>query len=374
MTRQKRIVALALALAFSAVGLPARAETQAPAANAYEGFDLELLAECLARHNELKTKFGDKQGPVEFDTYLKTRGLDAPRFWRAYQAWYERFNADKSGKLMAEFLAKEAVWSTKLNFGDVPDLSQTTHEGVTLDTYARIVAGMTKPGAKADEVVRANGLKDMQQWERVNQAWGDAMKQDTNFRLTSQYGALFQKYAGPASQEAQQQQVAGILAERNTPREAARDAEAKPDLSPEALVKRLGSANRDERWEAARWLGLKCDADMVDKKNAAMLGRCAAAIPVLIDILEHHDDETVGRAEDAATQLVDMVGGRTPEARLAMQHCLARAQERLQSLRVAFAPIQNQAVPERVTLSTRIQEYESLVKALEGHLKAWPRG
>jgi hypothetical protein len=366
------IASLVLMLAFCAAPRLVHAHAQVTPADAYEGFDPELLAECLARHNEFKTRFGDTQGPLEFDKYLKTRSLDAQRFWRAYQVWYERFNADKSGKLLADFLAREALWSTKLNFGDVPDASQTAKEGVTLDTYATIVASMMKPGANAEDIVRTNGLKDMQQWERVNKAWADAMGQDTSFRLTTQYAELYQKYAGAASQAAEQQTVAGILAEANNPRAAnTGGADAMADLSPEALFTRLGSANRDERWEAARWLGLKCDADMVDKKNAAMLQRCAAAVPVLIDILEHHDDETVQRAEDAAAQLADMVGGRTPDARLAMQHCLARAQEKLKTLQPAFAAIKDKAVPERMTLITKIQEYESLVKALDQQLKAW---
>jgi hypothetical protein len=55
-----------------------------------------------------------------------------------------------------------------------------------------------------------------------------------------------------------------------------------------------------------------------------------------------------------------------------MQRCLGRAREKLEGLRLAFAAIQNQAVPERVALSTRIQEYESLVNALDRHLKEWP--
>jgi hypothetical protein len=351
----------------------AQAKAPAVAAEAYEGFTLDLLAECWARHGDFKTRFGDKQGPVEFGKYLQTRGLSSERFWRAYQLWYERFQADKSGKLMAEWALKEAQWSGKLNFGDVPDLSQTAKEGVTLDTYARIAAAMIKPGAKPEEIVRANGLKDMAHWERANKAWSDAMAQDTSFRLTSQYGELFQKHAGPAWQKEQQQKLAEALAEGNKPRPARDDDGDEADLSPETLHSQLSSKNRDERWEAARWLGLKCDADMVNKKDAAMMKRCEAAVPVLIDTLEHHDDETVGRAEGAADQLMDMVGGRTEDARYAMQVCLSRARERLETLRLAFAPIQNKAVPERVTMSTRIQEYESLVRALDTHLKAWKK-
>jgi hypothetical protein len=248
-----------------------------------------------------------------------------------------------------------------------------TREGVTLDGYARCVAGLSRPGARPEEVIRANGLRDMAHWERVNKAWGEAMAQDTSFRLAQQYAQLFQKHAGASFQKEQQQKLAEVLAEGNRPHDVVRAEEDTPNMSPEALYSRLSSRSRDERWEAARWLGLKCDADSVKRKDTAMMTKCQAAVPVLIDILEHHDDDTVGRAEDAARQLMNMVGGRTEESHFAMRVCLNRAQARLDTLRMAFAPIQNKAVPERVTLQTRIQEYQSLANALDRHLKAWKK-
>lgn len=374
MTRRGPFAATLLltAICFAGGPLTARAQARAtPAPDSYDGFNLDLLAECWNRFGDFKTRFGDKQGPVEFEKHLRTRGLDSDRFWQAYQLWYERFQADKTGQLMAEWHTKDAQWSQKLNFADVPDLSQTTKEGVTLDTFARIAAAMIKPGAKPEAIVRANGLKDMQHWERVNKAWSDAMAQDTTFRLVSQYGELFNKHAGPAWQKEQQQKTAELLAQATKPRDARADDQDDADLSPDALYARLGSASRPERWEAARWLGLRCDADLVKQKDTGRLKQCAAAVPVLIDVLEHHDEESVGKAEDAARQLMDMVGGRTEDARSSMQRCLSRAQERLETLRLAFAPIQNKAVPERVALQTKIQEYASLVGALDGHLKAW---
>src|SRR5207244_13614577 len=142
---------------------------------------------------------------------------------------------------------------------------------------------------------------------RVSKAWSDAMAQDKSFRLTSQYGELFQKYAGASWQKEQQQKTAEALAEGLKKRGDVRaDARVETDMSPDALFTRLGSQSRDERWKAARWLGLKCDAHLVDKKDAAMLKKCAAAVPVLVDVLEHHDDETVSNAVDAARQLMDM--------------------------------------------------------------------
>jgi len=372
-----RVFALALVLLGESLFSPAaRAQSKGKPPEppqSYEGFTIDLLAECSAKQSDLKTRHGDREGVVEFEKFLATKGLTSQKYWRAYQLWWERFKADPTGKLEAEFHTKDGEYTRKLMFGDVPDMSQMTKEGVTLDRYAKIVVAMTQPGAKPEDVVRAHGLKDMAHWERVNKAWSDAMGQDTSYRLVTQYGELFQKHAGPAYQKEQQQKLAEMLAENNRKTDAPAAEEERVDLSPDALYARLSSKDRDEKWEAARWLGLKCDEGMVNRKDAAMMKKCAAAVPVLVEILEQHDEESTNRAADAANQLMDMVGGRTDDARTAMAGCLARAQEKLETLRLTFAPIRDKAVPERVFLQTRIQEYESLVGELDRHLKGWKK-
>ena len=71
-------------------------------------------------------------------------------------------------------------------------------KGVTLDTYAKIAVALTRlPGASLPRVLNENGVKDEAHWQRINKAWGQAMKEDTTFALVQQYGALYQKYAGP---------------------------------------------------------------------------------------------------------------------------------------------------------------------------------
>ena len=372
-----KLVTSALVLLLGAAALPASAQSKTTAspssADAYVGFDLDLLAECSARRGDFKTRFGEKRGEIEFEKFLEGRDLSRGRYDRAYAAWWERFQADPTKKLFASYHTKDAAWTNKLMFGDVPDMSQTQKEGVTLDQYVRVNVGLTKPGAKLADVLRAAGIRDANQWNRASKAWGLAMSQDTSFRLTSQYGELWKKHSGAGYESEQEQKLAGLLAEGSKRPPSGDVQETKPDLSPEALAARLESKSREERWSAARWLGLKCDEHMVNKKDKAMLARCAAAIPVLEDILDHHDDDTVSRAEDAARQLADMIGGRTFETEITMQRCLNRARSRLETLNLTFAPLRDKAVPERLVLRTKIEGYGSLVKSLDRELKAWKR-
>src|SRR5262249_52909370 len=137
------------------------------------------------------------------------------------------------------------------------------------------------------------------------------------------------------------------------------------DLSQGTLLTQLKSKSRKERWEAARWLAHQYDEDNPDKQVNL------ACVPVLHEILERHDEHTVSNAEDAAGKLVECKQF-DDESKSVMTRCLGRAREKLSELQSAFAPIQHKAVPERVTLQARIQDYTSLVESLEGHLENWP--
>jgi hypothetical protein len=141
--------------------------------------------------------------------------------------------------------------------------------------------------------------------------------------------------------------------------------EEEKDLSQGTLLKQLKSKSRKERWEAARWLAHQYDADNPDKQVNL------ECVPVLLEILERHDEHTVSNAEDAANKLVE-IGQTQDDVKSTFQMVLNRAREQLATLEAAFAPIQNKAVPERVTLQARIQDETSLVETLAQHLDAWP--
>src|SRR4029078_333716 len=94
----------------------------------------------------------------------------------------------------------------------------------------------------------------------------------------------------------------------------------------------------------------------------------------LIEMIERHDEHTTSDAENGARKLWDL-GVRGDDFRGAISRCLNRAREKLTSLQAAFAPIQNQAVPERVTLQSRIQDYQSLVETMsEYEREDWSTG
>ena len=332
--------------------------------DAIYGITMEKMAELTAKHGELKAQYGERQGETAFAQYLAEQGLDTNTWAHSWNGWWERFRADPTGRLEARFHQIEGELARKAHFGDVRDMSADTQEGVTLDGYVQIAVAMTQPGANAEAICRQHGLSGVDHWQRVNTAWTHAMSQDAEHKLTMQYGMLYQKYAGPAFQQAQLEQTAAILAEANRPRDVVDEEEV--EETPQDLLARLSSKSRNERWAAARRLANVYDLGSDDPDRESYL----ACVPVLVEILERHDEHTVSDAEDAARKLLE-IGQRGDDVRHAMTICLNRGRERLQTFQAAFAPIQNQATPERITLQSRIQDFQSLVESLEGHLGDW---
>ncbi|MET0794678.1 MAG: hypothetical protein ABW061_24380 [Polyangiaceae bacterium] len=135
------------------------------------------------------------------------------------------------------------------------------------------------------------------------------------------------------------------------------------ELTPEILLEQVSSPVRAARWKAARLL-----AHAIDIGQARGGQFRAACVPVLLEILEQHDDDTAFDAEDAARRLVD-IGERSVEVRACMARSLSRAQDELVSLEAALIPIQHSAVAEGAVLRARISAYSSLVHCLRGYLE-----
>jgi hypothetical protein len=339
--------------------------------DAIRGVTMEKLAELESKDSELRTKHGEREGRVLFEQFLHEQGMTVNDLAFVHNAWLERFKADKTGRLETQFSMIVGELARKVHFGDVRDMSADTQEGVTLDTYVQISCAMTKPGANPDEIVRAHGLRDVAQWQKVNAAWTDAMSKDTTFKLTTQYGMLYQKYAGPAFQQQQFEQTAAILADHRAPKDVIdEDPEEKrkkeEELTRPNLLNQLKSRSRNERWKAARWLAQNWSISSSDPNR----DECLACVPVLIDVLEHHDDDTISNAEDAARQLVELEQ-RNDDTRGAMARCMNRAKERLEELEAAFEPIREKATPERITLQSQIQDVTSLIETIEGIFSDW---
>ena len=324
------------------------------------GISLAKLAELGSKYSEFQAKFADAEATRAFEEWLTSQGTDSSSYWLAHKGWMARYRADPTGQLEARYHAMLAEHSQRIHFGDVRDMSRDEQEGVTLERYAELSVAMAKPGADADAIARQLGLSDAAHWQRVNSAWSNAMSRDTDFKLTTQFGALYQKYAGPSFAEQQLNETAAVLAGANQPRDGGD--EPTTEQTPEVLLERLSSPTRAERWQAARRLAHAIDIGQADGGQYR-----AACVRVLVEILERHDEHTASDAEDAARRLVD-IGERTSDVRGSMTRCLRRAQDELASLEVAFAPIQHAAVPERLVLRTRIDVYRSLVASLHSYL------
>ena len=330
--------------------------------DAIHGVTMEQMAQLNAKYSELKTKYGERQGQSAFEQFLVEQGLDLNTYAHAWNGWWARFSADPTGRLQAQYHMIEQQLMLQIHHGDVRDMSQDTQEGATLEQYVKISLEMQKPGANPDLIVKTNGLQDLAHWQRVNAAWTAAMGSDTTGKIATQYGMLYQKYAGPAFQQQMFEATAAAVA--NAHNQEVVD-EPEEEITPEMWLQRLRSPKRNEKWEAARRVAHIADLAGEDERAPYMV-----CVPVLVEILERHDDDTTSDAEDAARKLLDL-GQRTEDVKYAMSVCLNRAREQLATLEAAFAPIQHKNVPERVQMQSRIQDYTSLVETLEGYLSEW---
>lgn len=362
-------VVLLAALALPLVAAPQGTES-------YEGFDLPRLAEATARLTTFRTQHGEKGGNAAFEGWLAGEGLSRSGYDAAYAAWWERFRADPTGQLEARFHRVLAEWSQQLNYGDAKDRRNETREGVSLDAYARVVVALTRsPGAKPDEVMKTHGIPPAK-WPKVNEAWTKAMKDDTTYALVQQYGALYQKYAGPQFAAEQEAVLASSLAQRPTP---APTAPRPPAETLEQVSARMKASSGRDRWSAAREYAHACDLwsgpARRDPKDARAAACADAALrsdlaPVLREALDRADDDTIGFAARLASYFGEL-GLEDRSSELAVRRALDRSKERLETLEASFAPIRDKAVPERVPLRTKIDEYSGAVRDLEKVLAAW---
>ena len=356
----------------------APAAAQVPGEERYQGFDVAKLAEATARLTTFRTQHGEPLGNEEFAKGLAGERLSRSGYDAAYRSWWERFRADPTGQLEARFHRINSEWVQKLNFGDAKDRRLETREGVTLETYAKIAVALTRlPGASLPEVLKQNGVKDEAHWQRVNTAWGQAMKEDPTFALVQQYGALYQKFAGPQFAAEQDATVAAMASNNRRP-----DPAPSPKPVPETLdqvAARMTAATGRERREAARQYAHACDLwsgpARRDPKDARA-ARCATPVlqrdllPVILESLDRADDDSIGYA----VNLFDYVGElglKNNDAKLTAQRALNRAVDRLATLEATCAPIKDKAVPERIVLRTKIDELASAVKNLRAILAAW---
>ncbi len=192
-----------------------------------------------------------------------------------------------------------------------------------------------------------------------------------------EYAALYQKYAGPAFEQEQQEQTAPTLQRSNIS-----PPPAQPHTTPstvEELMPKLGAAEPATRWAAARQIARLCSLWAGPGRKSASDPRapyCSPQslherlLPVILDAIDHHGDDTVEYGANMLDFLGDL-GLKDAKVRSAVERALKRDQDRLAALEAQFAPIQDKAVPERVTLRTKIDGYQAAVRDLKAALADW---
>lgn len=333
--------------------------------DAIHGVTLEAMAETMSKHNELRAQHGEPGFKPHFLAYLGSKGLGEATWAQAWNSWMARLDADKSGQLWARFHQLESQLSMTAHFGDVEDMSQQVRGGLTLDMYARLSAELAQPGADFNAVLARHDVAP-EVWNLGRDAWNEAMSQDTLHKITTQYGQLYAKY-DPAHVAAMQQQAGQIAANRE--QASSQPEEPEEEYTPEKALEEVRSATPKTRWQAAHMLAQMIQTELADdprRRQQALV----ACVPQLLEAIERHDKETVGSAEAAARDLVELEQF-NEDTKGALSRALLRGQEHLASLRAAFAPIQDRNVPERIYLQAEIQDYTSLVETLEEVLGEW---
>ncbi len=337
-----------------------------------DGLSLRDCAEIMAKMTELKAQHGERAAKPHLAQYLEGRGTDENQWANSWNGWWTRMQADPSGQLSAKYAMLQQELMRSAHMADVPDATNDVKEGVSLDTYARIMANIA--GGKAAEPLLAEAGVTMDQWQRAQTAWNAAMAADVNHHLTTQYGQLYAKHS-PGFQERMQGQIAEMMAADHAARAAGQADEPEKELTFEDMVEGMSNTVPNRRWTAAHHIANRWDIG--DKADAALKQAANKAAELAVECVERHDSFTVSNAETLARDLKmfadeGLLGpARAADAKSAIERCLNRGKEQLRTVRAAFAPIANKAVPERVQMQSQIQDYESLTETLTDLLGEW---
>ncbi|MEM1416493.1 MAG: hypothetical protein AAGH15_16400 [Myxococcota bacterium] len=337
------------------------------------GLTLRDCAEIMGKHSELRAQHGEPSFEPHFQRFLGERGIDPNAWANAWNGWWTRMESDPSGQLHARFATLQQEQMQKAHFADVRDMSADVKGGISLEGYAKIMAGLAG-GKELGPLLADAGLGE-QQWLQAQQEWNAAMGADTNHHLTTQYGQLYAKYT-PGFQQQLEGQVAGQMAAHYAQRAAGvDDDEPEEDYGIAHALRDMASSKRAERYRGAH-LAL-VEWDVGDRSDPTLHQAATQAFAVAMDCVEHHDEHAVSDAEALAKDLALLAeegflsAEQASDAKGAIARCLARAKEALATREAAFAPIANKAVPERVPMQSAIQDYRSLTEELEEILAEW---
>lgn len=340
------------------------------------GLSLQDCAEIIAKDGALKAQHGERHYKPYLHQYLATKGTNEQTYAHAWNAWHTRLESDPSGQLYAKFAAMQQAAMQRSHMADVPDMSADSKAGVSLESYAAIMAGISA-GKDYTALLQEHGI-DTAQWQRAQNAWTAAMAADVNHHITTQYGQLYAKYT-PGFQQNMEAQTAATMSARYVERSMGLEQdEPEPEYEFEHMVADMQSATPRQRWMGAHHIMNRWD---IAGESARAMPPLSTAIEraygLAIEALEQSDEHTTSEAEALASDLLMLASEgylndlMASDATGAMQRCLGRAKERLWDLRAAFDPIADQAVPERVKMQSAIQDHEGLIETLQETLADW---
>jgi len=136
------------------------------------------------------------------------------------------------------------------------------------------------------------------------------------------------------------------------------------------LMPKLGAAEPAARWAAARQIALLCSQWAGPGRKSASDPRapyCAPKVlrerllPVILDAVDHHGDDTVEYGAGMVGSLGDL-GLKDAKVKAAVERALKRDRARLVAL---------EAAPDRAASRHKIEGYQAAVRDLEAALANW---
>lgn len=336
------------------------------------GLTLADCAEIMAKDGALKAQHGERAYKSLFDRWLGERGVDESTWANAWNGWWTRMQADPSGQLHARFNALQREHHLAAHHADVRDASGDAKEGVTLDTYAELMA-RAAGGEDMQAVVASAGLS-WDQWQKAQAAWNAAMAADVDHHLTTQYGQLYAKHM-PGFEQQMQGQVAAAMAAEHAMREAGVPDEPDEEYELDDMVRELSHPTPRTRWTAAHHVANAWDVG--ERDDAELQAAARRAVEVARECLGAFDLHTVSEAAAAAEDLKMFASQGFFDEETAsdvkgdLERALSSGRDQLADHRAAFEPVRDKAVPERVRLQMAVQDFESFVEEAEAALEDW---
>ena len=342
------------------------------------GYSLDDLAKAFATQGDIKANYGEGNEDGPFNEFLqKEFGSDIYGYHNAYQLWQEQWEKDETGQLEARFFTLMSKYNIELQIGDTKDRSQDQREGVTLETYTKAAVAMTQqPNADINAILKEHGIGDQTKWQKVNEAWVQAMSQDGI--IATQYGLLYQKYAGAGFAAEQEQRLANQLSEaRNEEIEDEEDDDVQ-ESGVAFYAQELSSTVKEDRWYAANRMLFHCSRfrDWGDDEGEGLAEHCndetidSNIVPVIKELLTSFDNDNV---EAAATILDSVVEMKLQQAvgKESVITALKRAQQQHGEIKAKYEPIQFKNVPEKAKLRFRMDITASSIEDFEDQLSDW---